>query len=257
MNLNFSDAELERYSRHILLPQVGATGQARVRQASVLIVGAGGLGAPLAQQLAASGVGHIGLMDHDHLELSNLQRQVLYTTQDIGRPKAEVAAERLAALNPMSRVTAYCTRATAETLDELVPHYDLICDGTDNFETRLAVSDACVKYGRTLVSGAVQGFSGQLAVFRPQTGGPCYRCLFPEAAQTEAPTCGQSGVLGAATGVMGSLMAVEVMRELMQLEGRNETRLMIWDALGATMRSFALARDPFCPVHTDNESTPA
>ncbi|EHH68275.1 HesA/MoeB/ThiF family protein [Gluconobacter morbifer] len=249
MSLVFSDAELERYSRHILLPQVGATGQNRLRNASVLLVGAGGLGAPLAQQLAASGIGRIGLMDDDRLELSNLQRQVLYATPDLGRFKADAAAERLQALNPLIEVVPYVQRATGGTLDELVPRYDLVCDGTDNFPTRVAVSDACVRHGRTLVSGAVQGFAGQLAVFRPQEGGPCYRCLFPDAERTQAPSCGEAGVLGAATGVMGSLMAVEVMREVMGLEGRNETRVMLWDALAAEMRSFVLTRDPTCPVH--------
>lgn len=254
MTLDFSDDELERYSRHILLPQVGAIGQARLKNASVLIIGAGGLGAPLSQQLAASGIGRIGLMDHDILELSNLQRQVLYGTKDIGRLKVEAAAYHLSDINPLVTVNTHAVRATADTLNDVVPEYDLVCDGTDNFETRLAVSDACVRHGKTLVSGAVQGFAGQLAVFRSQHGGPCYRCLFPEAAETEAATCGQSGVLGAATGVMGSLMAVEVMREIMELEGREDTRLMMWDALAGTLRSFPLARDPACPVHPSTQS---
>ncbi|MBS1102090.1 HesA/MoeB/ThiF family protein [Gluconobacter sp. Dm-62] len=252
MDMNFSDHELERYSRHILLPQVGATGQARLRDASVLIIGAGGLGAPLLQQLAASGVGHIGIMDHDRVDLSNLQRQVLYGTDDIGQFKVEAAARRLKDLNPLVQVRPYPFCASATTLDELVPLYDLVCDGTDNFKTRLAVSDACVRHGRSLVSGAVQGFSGQLAVFRPQKGGPCYRCLFPEAEKTAAPNCGMSGVLGAATGVMGSLMAVEVMREIIGLEGADETRMTMWDALSGTMNSFVLNRDPHCPVHHDD-----
>ena len=256
MDMNFSDQELERYSRHILLPQVGATGQARLRQASVLVVGAGGLGAPLLQQLAASGIGHIGIMDHDHLELSNLQRQVLYGTDDLGLFKVEAAARRLKALNPLVKISPYAVRATEATLDDLVPQYDLVCDGTDNFPTRLAVSDACVRHGRSLVSGAVQGFSGQLAVFRPQKGGPCYRCLFPEAAQTAAPDCGMSGVLGAATGVMGSLMAVEVMRGIIGLEGRDETRVSMWDALSGTMNSFTLRRDPRCPAHHEDTAKP-
>lgn len=250
MDMNFSDHELERYSRHILLPQVGATGQARLRTASVLVIGAGGLGAPLLQQLAASGIGHIGIMDHDRVDLSNLQRQVLYGTDDIGQFKAEAAAMRLRSLNPLVNVSPYAVHASAETLDTFVPRYDLVCDGTDNPATRLAVSDACVRHGRSLVSGAVQGFSGQLAVFRPQIGGPCYRCLFPEAAETEAPNCGMSGVLGAATGVMGSLMAVEVMREVIGLEGTDQTRVSLWDALSGRMDSFVLKRDPNCPMHS-------
>ncbi|MEN3166140.1 HesA/MoeB/ThiF family protein [Gluconobacter sp. OJB] len=256
MDMIFSDQELERYSRHILLPQVGATGQAQLRQAAVLVIGAGGLGAPLLQQLAASGVGHIGIMDHDRLELSNLQRQVLYGTDDIGLFKVEAAARLLKALNPLIKISPYAVRATETTLDDLVPHYDLVCDGTDNFPTRLTVSDACVRHGRSLVSGAVQGFSGQLAVFRPQKGGPCYRCLFPEAEQTEAPDCGMFGVLGAATGVMGSLMAVEVMREIIGLEGRDETRVSMWDALSGTMSGFTLRRDPRCQAHHEEAVRP-
>ncbi|WP_172493515.1 HesA/MoeB/ThiF family protein [Gluconobacter oxydans] len=251
MDMNFSDHELERYSRHILLPQVGAIGQARLRGASVLVVGAGGLGAPLLQQLAASGIGRIGIMDDDRVDLSNLQRQVLYGTDDIGEFKVKAAAKRLKALNPLVTASPHPVRATGATLDALVPQYDLVCDGTDNVATRLAVSDACVRHGRSLVSGAVQGFSGQLAVFRPQKGGPCYRCLFPEAAQTEAPNCGMSGVLGAATGVMGSLMAVEVMREVIGLEGTDQTRVRLWDALSGTMESFVLKRDPACQIHHD------
>ncbi|MBS1093882.1 HesA/MoeB/ThiF family protein [Gluconobacter wancherniae] len=249
MMLDFTDHELERYSRHILLPEVGATGQGKLRSASVLVIGAGGLGAPLLQQLAASGIGRIGIIDHDVLEASNLQRQVLYDTVDIGRYKADVAAEHLRRLNPLLNIEAWTERAGQALLDRLLPGYDLICDGTDNFQTRVLISDASVKHDKTLVSGAVQGFSGQLAVFRPQRGGPCYRCLFPEAETTEAPTCGNAGVLGAATGVIGSLMAVEVMREIMELEGRDQTKLMIWDALSGTTRSFVVTRDPACTAH--------
>ncbi|MDE7540152.1 HesA/MoeB/ThiF family protein [Gluconobacter sphaericus] len=254
MDMNFSDNELERYSRHILLPQVGAIGQTRLCEASVLVVGAGGLGAPLLQQLAASGIGRIGIMDDDRVDLSNLQRQVLYDTDDIGEFKVKAAAKRLKALNALVRVSPHQVRATTTTLDALVPQYDLVCDGTDNIVTRLAVSDACVRHGRSLVSGAVQGFSGQMAVFRPQKGGPCYRCLFPEAAKTEAPNCGMSGVLGAAAGVMGSLMAVEVMREVIGLEGTDQTRVRLWDALSGTMESFMLKRDTTCQIHHDEQA---
>ena len=254
MDMNFSDNELERYSRHILLPQVGAIGQTQLCEASVLVVGAGGLGAPLLQQLAASGIGRIGIMDDDRVDLSNLQRQVLYDTDDIGEFKVKAAAKRLKALNPLVRVSPHQVRATTTTLDALVPQYDLVCDGTDNITTRLAVSDACVRHSRSLVSGAVQGFSGQMAVFRPQKGGPCYRCLFPEAAKTEAPNCGMSGVLGAAAGVMGSLMAVEVMREVIGLEGTDQTRVRLWDALSGTMESFVLKRDTTCQIHHDEQA---
>lgn len=249
--LDFTDNELERYARHILVPEIGATGQARCREASVLIVGLGGLGSGLAPSLAASGLGRLGLMDDDHVDLSNLQRQVLYDTGMIGEAKATAAARRLSALNPLVTIEQHHRRADAETLAALVPHYDVICDGSDNFATRLAISDACVKHGKTLVTGAVQGFSGQLATFRPQSGGPCYRCLFPQAVDSVALTCAEAGVLGPAAGVMGSLMAVDVLREIMAFgnDKPDQTRVTCWDALSGTFRTFTLVRDPACPAH--------
>ncbi|QDH17795.1 HesA/MoeB/ThiF family protein [Swingsia samuiensis] len=247
----FSDRELERYSRHILLPEVGALGQSNLKNASVLVVGMGGLGAPLVQQLASSGVGHLGLVDHDRIELSNLQRQILYQEADIGRYKAEVAAEKAELLNPFITATPMVIKADQNNLDQIIPTYDIVCDGSDNFTTRLTVSDACVKHGKTLVSGAVQGFSGQIGVFRPHKGGPCYRCLFPEANETDALTCGQSGVLGPAAGVMGSLMAVETTIEIMQLRDTAETFFTVWDALTSTFRTLKVSRDPACPMHVE------
>ncbi|GBR71761.1 molybdopterin biosynthesis protein MoeB [Gluconobacter kanchanaburiensis NBRC 103587] len=187
------------------------------------------------------------------MDLSNLQRQVLYDMKDIGQFKVEAAASRLKAMNPLVKIRTYAFEATDAILDDLVSGYDVICDGTDNFGTRFAVSDACVRQGRTLVAGAVQGFSGQLAVFRPQLGGPCYRCLFPTAEETQAATCAQAGVLGAAAGVMGNLMAVEVMREIIGFEGRDKTQVTIWDALSGTSQRFVLYRDPACRVHADGD----
>lgn len=249
--LNFTDPELERYARHILVPEIGAIGQARCRDASVLIIGLGGLGAPLAQQLAASGIGRIGLMDDDYVDLSNLQRQILYDTNSIGTLKTHAARQKLEALNPHVRIETYTERATASTLDQLLPHYDLICDGTDNFRTRFAVSDACVRHGKTLVSGAVQGFSGQLATFRPQHHGPCYRCLFPDVDENETLNCARAGVLGPATSVIGSLMAVETLREIMRINLKNQekTQVTLWDSLSSSFKLLTLIKDKKCKIH--------
>ncbi|GBR52630.1 molybdopterin biosynthesis protein MoeB [Neokomagataea thailandica NBRC 106555] len=259
MMLNFTDAELERYSRHILVPEIGAKGQALCRDAAVLIIGAGGLGAPLAQQLAASGIGKIGVVDNDRIELSNLQRQTLYDTASIGLPKVEVTQKKLSALNPHVAVEVYEQRADKELLDNLLPKYDLVCDGTDNFTTRFVVSDACVNHSKTLVAGAVQKLGGQLATFRPQKGGPCYRCLFPDADVNEAMNCSQAGVLGPATSVIASLMAVEVLREIMLLNPARPSVSVVtsWEALTNKFRQFQLTRDPACtchiPVKTNHE----
>nr|WP_294917842.1 HesA/MoeB/ThiF family protein [uncultured Neokomagataea sp.] len=252
--LNFTDVELERYARHILVPNIGAIGQSRCRDASVLIIGLGGLGAPLAQQLVASGIGRIGLVDDDHIDLSNLQRQILYDTPSVGSLKTDIAQKKLKALNPHTRIETHATRATTDVLEKLVPSYDLICDGTDNFRTRFAISDACVRHGKTLVSGAVQGLSGQVATFRPQDQGPCYRCLFPDADENETLNCSRAGVLGPATSVIGSLMAVETLKEVMQLtsDAPEHTVVTSWDALQNRFRRFDLTRSPDCAAHAEN-----
>ncbi|GAJ28036.1 HesA/MoeB/ThiF family protein [Acidomonas methanolica] len=246
-DLSFSRAEIERYSRNILLPEIGAIGQARLRAASVLVIGVGGLGAPVALYLAAAGIGRIGLVDDDTVDLSNLQRQILFDTAAVGRPKVEAAAARLRALNPEIVVETHRIRAEAAMLDALVGAYDLVCDGSDNFATRQAVSDATVRRGRTLVSGAVQRFEGQISTFRPQKGGPCYRCLYPDATEDDAPRCGDAGILGSVTGVIGAMMATEAVKEQLDIGESLQGRLLCWDALAAQFRSFALARDPHCP----------
>ncbi|GBR47452.1 HesA/MoeB/ThiF family protein [Neokomagataea thailandica] len=252
--LNFTDVELERYARHILVPEIGAIGQARCRDASVLIIGIGGLGAPLAQQLAASGIGRIGLIDDDHIDRSNLQRQILYDTPSIGALKTDIAREKLTALNPHIRIETYAERATTSLLAKLLPSYDLVCDGTDNFRTRFNVSDACTHYGKTLISGAVQGLGGQVATFRPQHHGPCYRCLFPDADENETLNCSRAGVLGPATSVIGSLMAVETLKEVMQLTPQTPEHTIVtsWDALKSTFRRFELTRNPDCTAHSSS-----
>lgn len=249
MDMEFSEDEVHRYSRHILLGEVGGIGQARLRAGSVLIVGAGGLGSPLALYLAAAGVGRIGIVDDDVVELSNLQRQIAHGMADLGTPKAESAAAAARAINPEVSVIAHRTRLSAANALELIAGYDIVCDGSDNFPTRFLVADACVLAGTTLVSAAVLRFEGQLSVFKPHAGGPCYRCLYPEAPlDGMVPSCGEAGVLGAVTGVMGSLQATEVLKELTGVGETLSGRLLIWDALGARFRSITLRADPACPA---------
>jgi adenylyltransferase/sulfurtransferase len=252
--LDFTDAELHRYSRHILLQEVGATGQAKLRAARVLVVGAGGLGAPLGLYLAAAGVGTIGIVDDDRLELSNLQRQVIHDTARIGRGKAESAAETIRRLNPEVTVEIHPIRLDAEGARALIPRYDLVCDGTDNFETRFLLGDACHLLGRTLVSAAVLRFEGQLSTFKSHQGHafPCQRCLHPEPPPPGlVPSCSEAGVLGAVTGVMGTLQATEVLKEILGIGDSMAGRLLLWDALDARFRTVKLKRDPHCALCGD------
>ena len=217
----------------------------------MLVVGAGGLGSPLALYLAAAGVGTIGLVDHDTLELSNLQRQVAHVTARIGRNKAASAAETLAALNPEVKVEIHPRRMDAEAARDLIPRYDIVCDGTDNFATRFLLGDACHLLGRPLVSAAVLRFEGQLSVFRGHEAGanPCHRCLHPEAPpEGLVPTCSEAGVLGAVTGVMGTLQATEVLKLILGIGEGLSGRLLLWDALDARFRTVRLKRDPACAL---------
>ena len=257
MDTDFSEDEIRRFSRHILLQEVGGTGQARLRAAKVLVIGAGGLGSPLVLYLAAAGVGTIGIVDDDHVELSNLQRQIAHTTARIGAGKAASAAEAALAINPGVRIEAHPVRLNAGNAAELIARYDIICDGTDNFATRFLVADACVLGRRTLVSAAVLRFEGQLSVFKPhfhapgkpegEAGGPCYRCLYAQAPpEGMVPTCSEAGVLGAVTGVMGTLQATEVLKEILGIGESLSGRLLIWDALATRFRTVRLRADPKC-----------
>jgi adenylyltransferase/sulfurtransferase len=250
MDLDFSEAEIQRYARHILLREVGGTGQAKLKAASVLIVGAGGLGSPLALYLAAAGIGRIGIVDPDVLELSNLQRQIAHGTEQIGQLKVHSAAAAMRRINPLVNVEGYAQRLDAANVQSLIAGYDVICDGTDNFETRFLLADACVAARRTLVSAAVLRFEGQLATFKPHVGGgPCYRCLYPEPPPAGlVPSCSEAGVLGAVTGVMGTLQATEVCKEILGLGESLSGWLLIWDALAAEFRKIRLRRDPACRV---------
>ena len=255
MDLDFTDDELRRYSRHILLEEVGAIGQAKLRAARVLVVGAGGLGSPLVLYLAAAGVGCIGIVDHDRLELSNLQRQVAHTTARIGHNKAASARDAIAGLNPDVTVEVHATRLDATTARDLIPRYDLVCDGTDNFATRFLLGDACHLSGKPLVSAAVLRFEGQLSVFRGHQGAPhpCHRCLHPEIPpEGLVPTCSEAGVLGAVTGVMGTLQATEALKLILGIGETLDGRLLLWDAMDMRFRTVRLKRDPTCALCGDH-----
>lgn len=242
--MSFSDGEVERYARHLVLREVGGPGQQKLKTARVLLVGMGGLGAPAALYLAAAGVGTLGLADPDMVSLSNLQRQVLYQTVDIGRAKVEVAAERLTAINPHVAIETHPVWLDAANAGDLVSRYDLILDGTDDFATRFAVSDACLAHGKTLVSGALGRWTGQVAVFQGQ---PCYRCLVPEV-PPDAETCALVGVVGALAGVIGAMMALEAVKLITGAGQALNGRLLIYDALAAETRTVRIGADPACPA---------
>ena len=253
MDLDFSEDDIERYSRHILLAEVGGIGQAKLRAARVVVVGAGGLGAPLLLYLAAAGVGTLGIVDHDTVALSNLQRQIAHSTDRVGQPKAASAALAAAAINPGVTLQTHEERLTAANAMALLANYDIVCDGTDNFAARYLLADACHLAGKTLISAAVLRFEGQLATFRP--GAPCYRCLYPEAPPAGlVPACGEAGVLGAVTGVMGTLQATEVLKEIIGMGESLAGRLLLWDALATQFRVIALRRDPHCALCGDAPS---
>ncbi|RBI87163.1 molybdopterin biosynthesis protein [Rhodosalinus halophilus] len=244
-----AEAELERYARHIVLRELGGPGQRALREAKVLVVGAGGLGAPALQYLAAAGVGTVGVIDQDRVENANLQRQVIHRDADIGIPKVFSAQAAMEAQNPYVTVRPYNRRLTEEIADALFADYDVILDGSDNFETRELVNRAAVAAGRPLVWGALTQWEGQLAVFDPARGGPCYACVFPERpAPGLAPACAEAGVLGPLPGVVGAMMAVEAIKLIAQAGQPLTGRLMLYDALYAEARVIAVARRPGCPV---------
>jgi adenylyltransferase/sulfurtransferase len=249
MDLDFSEDDIHRYSRHILLQQVGGIGQAKLKAARVLVVGAGGLGSPLILYLAAAGIGTLGIVDDDAVDLSNLQRQIAHTTDRIGVGKVASAAQAAQALNPGVTIEQHPLRLSAGNALDLVSRYDIVCDGTDNFDTRFLVADACALAKRTLVSAAVLRFEGQLSTFKPHTGGPCYRCLYAAPPPPGVvPTCSEAGVLGAVTGVMGTLQATEVLKEIIGIGDSMSGRLLVWDALDARFRTIKLHPDPACAL---------
>jgi molybdopterin-synthase adenylyltransferase len=250
--------ELERYARHIVLHEVGGPGQQALKEASVLVIGAGGLGAPALMYLAAAGVGDLGVVDDDDVSLSNLQRQIIHATPDIGRLKADTAAERVHALNPHVRFAAHATRLTAGNAMELIGGYDLVLDGSDNFETRYLVSDACFLAARPLITGSLGTFDGSLTTIRAHEKNdkgefnPTYRCLFPEPPPPgTVPTCAEAGVLGALAGVLGSMMALEAIREIVGFGEGLVGKLLMIDARNMRFETLRYARDPLNPLNGD------
>lgn len=243
-----SAEERARYARHLALPEVGLEGQERLRRARIIIIGAGGLGSPVAMYLAAAGVGTIGLVDFDVIDLTNLQRQVLYRTADVGRRKTEVAAERLREANPHVRVVRHDLRLTSENALDVLRDYDVVIDGTDNFPTRYLVNDACVLLGKPYVYGSILRFDGQVAVFDGRTG-PCYRCLFREPPPPGlVPNCAEGGVLGVLPGIIGSLQALEALKLVLGVGDTMVGRLAVFDGLAFRWRELRLRKNPDCPV---------
>jgi len=249
--VTLSPQEVARYSRHLIMPEVGMDGQKRLKAASVLLIGAGGLGSPLGLYLAAAGIGRIGLVDFDVVDFSNLQRQVLHGTPDVGRPKLQSAKDRLQAINPEVQIDLYETRLTSANALPILQPYDLVIDGTDNFPTRYLVNDACVLLKKPNVYGSIFRFDGQASVFHPPHG-PCYRCLYPEPPPPgEVPSCAEGGVLGILPGLVGCIQATEAVKLIL---GRGEPligRLLLYDALQMSFREFKVRRNPKCPMCGD------
>ena len=250
--MDFTEDQILRYSRHIILPEVGGEGQARLLNAKVALVGAGGLGSPVGYYLAAAGVGTIGVIDDDRVELSNLQRQIAHATRRVGTLKAESAKAAWEALNGDVRVVAHAVRLTAANIRGVIGEYDIVVDGSDNFSTRYLVNDACVMMKKTLVSGAVFRFEGQVMGIYPGAG-PCYRCLFetPPPAGT-IPSCQEAGVLGVVPGVIGTLQATEVVKAILGIGEPLRGRLLIWNALEMSFTTVKVPRNPECPVCGDH-----
>jgi len=246
--VTLSKAEIQRYSRHLIMPEVGMDGQLKLKQAKVLCIGTGGLGAPLGLYLAAAGVGRIGLVDFDVVDFTNLQRQVLFGTSDVGRPKIAAAADRLRNLNPEIQIDTFETHLTSENALDILKDYDIIVDGTDNFPTRYLVNDACVLLGKPNVYGSIFRFEGQITVFG-YPGGPCYRCLYPEPPPPGlVPSCAEGGVLGVLPGIVGTIQAAETLKLII---GKGEPlvgRLLLFDALAMKFRELKLRKNPECPV---------
>jgi len=251
--VHLSTEELQRYSRHLIMPEVTADGQRRLKAARVLCIGAGGLGSPAALYLAAAGVGTIGIVDFDDVDLSNLQRQILHGTKDVGRGKLESAQDRLRDINPEIDIELHQCRFSSENASEIVSSYDVVVDGSDNFATRYLSNDVCVFEQKPNVYGSVFRFEGQTTVFARHLGGPCYRCLFPEPPPPESvPNCAQAGVLGVLPGIIGMLQAIETIKLIVGIGEPLIGRLLHFDALKVKFRELNLRRDPQCPVCGEN-----
>jgi sulfur-carrier protein adenylyltransferase/sulfurtransferase len=246
--MNLNQEQIKRYTRHILLPEIGVEGQKKLLAAKVLVVGAGGLGCPISLYLAAAGVGTIGLVDFDTVDASNLQRQILFTTEDVGKPKVEVAAKRLRALNPDVTVNTYAVALKSDNIMDILKNYDMIIDGTDNFPTRYLTNDAAALQGKPNIYGSIFRFDGQLTVFKTPEG-PCYRCLYPEPPPPgEVPSCAEGGVMGAMVGTIGAMQATEAIKLITGVGTPAIGKLVIYNSLDMQFRNLKLRKDPNCPL---------
>jgi molybdopterin-synthase adenylyltransferase len=246
-----TEPQIHRYARHIVLAEIGGIGQARLIAARALVIGAGGLGAPLLQYLAAAGIGTVGVIDHDKVDLSNLQRQVIHRTADIGITKVSSARRALAEINPEVKVIAHDERLAADNAERIVAGYDIVADGSDNFATRYLLNDVCYRLRKILVSAAILRFDGQISTYKAWQGAghPCLRCIFPAAPSEDAvPSCAQAGVLGSLAGTLGALQATEVVKEILGIGRSLSGRLLMYDALAASFDEMAIAKRPACPT---------
>src|SRR5438552_2466800 len=251
--MQLSNDEIRRYSRHLILPEVGLSGQKKICSTSVLCIGAGGLGSPIAMYLAAAGIGKLGIVDFDNVDFSNLQRQILHTDADVGRPKSQSAKETINGINPGVEVVIHNTRLTSENAVEIIKPYDIVVDGTDNFPTRYLTNDACVLLKKPNVYGSIFRFEGQASVFAPHLGGPCYRCLYPEPPPPGmVPSCAEGGVLGVLPGIIGCIQATEILKLALGKGSSLLGRLLLFNALDMTFRELKLRRDTQCPLCGDN-----
>ena len=250
--MQLSDKDIDRYSRNIILPEIGGEGQYKLLQSKVLVIGMGGLGSPLLMYLAAAGVGNITIVDNDNVELSNLQRQVIHSTHNIGKPKVDSAKSFIEKINPEIKITKINSRLDTDNIIELITTQDVIADGSDNFQTRFLVADSCYKYKKTLISAAITKYEGQISTWKNQKKLPCYRCLFAsEPSDTNINNCSSSGVLGSIGGVFGSLQATEVIKEILNIGSSLSGFLNIYDLLNNTFRKIKINKDPNCKFCSD------
>src|SRR5881296_3187845 len=251
--MQLDNDEIRRYSRHLILPEVGMAGQKKIKGASVLCIGAGGLGSPIAMYLAAAGIGKLGLLDFDSVDFSNLQRQIIHGTEDVGRPKTQSARETIAGINPNVEVVIHNTRISSENALEIIRPYDIVVDGTDNFPTRYLTNDACVLLKKPNIYGSIFRFEGQASVFAPHLGGPCYRCLYPEPPPPGmVPSCAEGGVLGVLPGIVGTIQATEILKLALGKGSSLISRLLLFNALDMKFRELKLRRDRGCPLCGEN-----
>ena len=251
--MQLTNDEIRRYSRHLILPEVGLAGQKKICSTSVLCIGAGGLGSPIAMYLAAAGIGKLGIVDFDAVDFSNLQRQIIHGTEDVGRPKSQSARETINRINPGVEVVIHNTRLTSENAIEIISPYDIVVDGTDNFPTRYLTNDACVLLKKANAYGSIFRFEGQASVFAPHLGGPCYRCLYPEPPPPGmVPSCAEGGVLGVLPGIIGCIQATEILKLALGKGSSLIGRLLLFNALEMRFRELKLRRDPECPLCGEN-----